>query len=135
MTRLCYNSCRLDEGVDNMQITVNLSKAELDLIEEALLYYHNLLMKSEKQDEMMSNDIILCRRVVEEFGMEEPESASPSHLMHTQPSYQAQLQAQMQSQHQLHPSQQQNQQNQQQNQYASPTHQGAGYPNQYPFSR
>lgn len=55
-----------------MQITVNLSKAELDLIEEALLQYQNLLLQSEGQDkEMVKYELGLCRRVFEELGMED----------------------------------------------------------------
>ncbi|MGA8942384.1 MAG: hypothetical protein WB502_06640 [Thermoactinomyces sp.] len=53
-----------------MKITVNLSKAELDLIEEALLQYQNLLLKSKDQDEMVNDELKLARRVLEEFGME-----------------------------------------------------------------
>lgn len=58
-----------------MKITVNLSKAELDLIEEALLQYQNLLLKSKDQDEMVTDELQLCRRVLEEFGMEGLEEA------------------------------------------------------------
>lgn len=54
-----------------MKITVNLSKAELDLIEEALLQYQNLLLKSENQDDMVKYELTLCRRVFEELGLEE----------------------------------------------------------------
>jgi hypothetical protein len=53
-----------------MKITVNLTKAELDLIEEALLQYQNLLLKSKDQDEMVNDELKLARRVLEEFGME-----------------------------------------------------------------
>lgn len=55
----------------HMKITVELSKAELDLIEEALLQYQNLLLKSENQDDMVKYELTLCRRVFEEFGLEE----------------------------------------------------------------
>lgn len=54
-----------------MKITIELSKAELDLIEEALLQYLNLLQKSENQDDMVKYEIALCQRVFEEFGFEE----------------------------------------------------------------
>jgi hypothetical protein len=55
-----------------MKITVELSKVELDLIEDALVQYYNLLMKSENRDEVVDVDfeLQLCRRVFEEFGME-----------------------------------------------------------------
>lgn len=56
-----------------MKITVELSKAELDLIEEALLQYLNLLQKSENQDDMVKYEMTLCRRVFEEFGLEDLE--------------------------------------------------------------
>ncbi|MCH5583661.1 hypothetical protein MK805_01575 [Shimazuella sp. AN120528] len=56
-----------------MKITVHLSKAELDLIEEALLQYQNLLMKSDHNDPLVGQEISLCRRVLEEFGVEELE--------------------------------------------------------------
>jgi hypothetical protein len=56
-----------------MKITVHLSKAELDLIEEALLQYQNLLLKSDHSDPLVSQEIGLCRRVLEEFGVEELE--------------------------------------------------------------
>lgn len=57
-----------------MKITVHLSKAELDLIEEALLQYQNLLMKSANNDPLIQQEIGLCRRVLEEFGVEELEA-------------------------------------------------------------
>jgi hypothetical protein len=55
-----------------MKITVNLSKVELDLIEDALVQYSNLLMKSETRDEMVDveYELQLCKRIFEEFGME-----------------------------------------------------------------
>lgn len=56
-----------------MKITVHLSKAELDLIEEALLQYQNLLLKSDHNDPLVGQEIGLCRRVLEEFGVEELE--------------------------------------------------------------
>jgi|GEM_PF-6884840 len=56
-----------------MKITVELSKAELDLLEEALHQYLNLLRKSDSQDDMVKYEINLCRRVFEEFGLEEYE--------------------------------------------------------------
>jgi hypothetical protein len=56
-----------------MKITVHLSKAELDLIEEALLQYQNLLIKSDHNDPLVDQEISLCRRVLEEFGVEELE--------------------------------------------------------------
>lgn len=56
-----------------MKITIHLSKAELDLIEEALLQYQNLLLKSDHNDPLVDQEIILCRRVLEEFGVEELE--------------------------------------------------------------
>lgn len=60
-----------------MKITVELSKAELDLIEEALLQYLNLLRKSENQDDdMVKYEISLCRRVFKEFGIEEYEEVN-----------------------------------------------------------
>ncbi|MXQ54326.1 hypothetical protein [Shimazuella alba] len=65
-----------------MKITIHLSKAELDLIEEALLQYQNLLIKSANNDPLVQQEIGLCRRVLEEFGVEELEmdedSMSPS---------------------------------------------------------
>lgn len=54
-----------------MKITINLTKQELDTIEEALLQYNNLLLKSENKDEMVGYELSLIRRVLEEFGMEE----------------------------------------------------------------
>lgn len=106
-----------------MKITVNLSKAELDLIEEALLQYQNLLLKSKDQDEMVTDELQLCRRVLEEFGMEGLEEADE----------------QLQSQHKAlpvppnaqYPSPQQNP-FQNQNQFGPGTFVA---PNQYPFSR
>jgi hypothetical protein len=56
-----------------MKITIHLSKAELDLIEEALLQYQNLLIKSANNDPLVQQEIGLCRRVLEEFGVEELE--------------------------------------------------------------
>ncbi|SFJ01636.1 hypothetical protein [Thermoflavimicrobium dichotomicum] len=55
-----------------MKITVNLSKVELDLIEDALVHYSNLLMKSENRDDMVDveYELQLCKRIFEEFGME-----------------------------------------------------------------
>lgn len=103
-----------------MKITVNLTKAELDLIEEALLQYQNLLLKSENKDEMVSYELNLCRRVFQEFGMEELEAEvkQPSNLpAPTAP-------GQYPSPH---------------NPYQAPNqYQGQGPyppPNQYPFSR
>ncbi|SEM73587.1 hypothetical protein [Lihuaxuella thermophila] len=101
-----------------MKITVNLTKAELDLIEEALLQYQNLLLKSESQDEMVSYELGLLRRVLEEFGMEELEedekqrSNLPAHRPNPYPAPQQQYSA------------------------PNPYH-GSNYPapNQYPFSR
>jgi hypothetical protein len=65
-----------------MKVTVNLSKAELDLIEEALLRYQEFLLNSDQRDEMIEHELLLCKRVLEEFGMEdlaeEYESQSPS---------------------------------------------------------
>jgi hypothetical protein len=102
-----------------MKITVNLTKAELDLIEEALLQYQNLLLKSESQDEMVSYELSLCRRVLEEFGMEELEeddkqrSNLPAHRPSQYPATQQQYSA------------------------PNPYHGPSSYPapNQYPFSR
>jgi hypothetical protein len=57
-----------------MEIKVNLTKAELDLVEEALLQYRNLLEKSKEQnpeDQMVGYELTLCDRVFEEFGLEE----------------------------------------------------------------
>lgn len=54
-----------------MKITIHLSKAELDLIEEALLQYQNLLIKSANNNPLVQQEIGLCRRVLEEFGVEE----------------------------------------------------------------
>ncbi|MBD1371079.1 hypothetical protein IC620_01735 [Hazenella sp. IB182357] len=56
-----------------MKITVNLTKAELDLIEEAILQYQNLLMKSEEEEEIIKYELGLAKRVLSEFGMEELE--------------------------------------------------------------
>lgn len=57
-----------------MKITIHLTKAELDLIEEALLQYQNLLIKSANNDDaLIQQEIRLCRRVLEEFGVEELE--------------------------------------------------------------
>ncbi|WP_044642280.1 hypothetical protein [Risungbinella massiliensis] len=53
-----------------MKITVNLSKEELDFLEEAVLQYQSSLLKSENPDQIVDNELRLCRRVVEEFGME-----------------------------------------------------------------
>jgi hypothetical protein len=113
-----------DKGVERMKITVNLSKAELDLIEEALLQYQNLLLKSKDQDEMVNDELRLCRRVLEEFGMEglEEEVQSQQHKPNTLP---------------VPPST---------GQYPAPQHQYSAHgqyhtpgpfatPNQYPFSR
>lgn len=54
-----------------MKIHINLSKAELDLLEEALVQYQNLLIKTEGQEEIVKYELHLCRRVFEEFGMED----------------------------------------------------------------
>ncbi|MBA4493026.1 hypothetical protein ACFO25_07935 [Paenactinomyces guangxiensis] len=102
-----------------MKITVNLTKAELDLIEEALLQYQNLLLKSENQDEMVNYELGLCRRVLDEFGMEELEEADkPQNNL---------------------PAPQSNQYPTPQHQYSAPNqYHGPGpypAPNQYPFSR
>ncbi len=56
-----------------MKITVHLSKAELDLIEEALLQYQNLLIKSANNNPLVQQELGLCRRVLEEFGVEDLE--------------------------------------------------------------
>jgi hypothetical protein len=61
-----------------MKITIHLSKAELDLIEEALLQYQNLLIKSDQSDPLVGQEIGLCRRVLEEFGVEELELEHPN---------------------------------------------------------
>lgn len=53
-----------------MEIKVHLSKTELDLVEEALLQYQNMLMKTENQDDMTKLELQLIRRVLEEFGIE-----------------------------------------------------------------
>lgn len=55
-----------------MKITVNLTKEELDLLEEAVLQYQTWLLKSENTDHIVDveTELQLCRRVVEEFGME-----------------------------------------------------------------
>jgi hypothetical protein len=66
-----------------MKITIHLSKAELDLIEEALLQYQNLLIKSANNDPLVQQEIGLCRRVLEEFGVEELEM---EHQDNTSPS-------------------------------------------------
>lgn len=58
-----------------MKITINLTKAELDLVEESLLQYQKLLLESENHDDMISYELKLCRRIFEEFGMEELETA------------------------------------------------------------
>lgn len=77
-----------------MKITVHLSKAELDLIEEALLQYQNLLLKSDHNDPLVGQEIGLCRRVLEEFGVEEleidqqdskPEQSSPKQYPFSNP--------------------------------------------------
>ena len=108
-----------------MKITVNLSKAELDLIEEALLQYQNLLLKSKDQDEMVNDELKLVRRVLEEFGMEDLEEDS---------------QEQQQSQQKALPMPPGgNQYQPPHSQYASPNqYHGPNTfvaPNQYPFSR
>ncbi|MBA4543479.1 MULTISPECIES: hypothetical protein [Thermoactinomyces] len=108
-----------------MKITVNLTKAELDLIEEALLQYQNLLLKSKDQDEMVNDELKLARRVLEEFGMEGLEEE-------TQPQQQQQQQKAL-------PMPPSNQYPTPHNQY-SPPNQYHGpntfvAPNQYPFSR
>lgn len=54
-----------------MKITIHLSKAELDLIEEALLQYQNLLKKTDSDDPLVRHEIALCHRVLEEFGVED----------------------------------------------------------------
>ncbi|WP_028776459.1 hypothetical protein [Shimazuella kribbensis] len=64
-----------------MKITVHLSKAELDLIEEALLQYQNLLIKSDQSDPLVGQEIGLCRRVLEEFGVEELEMESQDNML------------------------------------------------------
>lgn len=53
-----------------MKIIVNLTKEELDLLEEAVLQYQSLLIKTENPDQIVKNELRLCRRVVQEFGME-----------------------------------------------------------------
>lgn len=53
-----------------MEIKVHLSKTELDLLEEALLQYQNMLLKTENQDDMTKLELQLMRRVLEEFGIE-----------------------------------------------------------------
>lgn len=53
-----------------MKITINLSKEELDFLEEAVLQYQSTLLKQENPDQIVDNELRLCRRVVEEFGME-----------------------------------------------------------------
>ncbi|TCS94887.1 hypothetical protein [Hazenella coriacea] len=105
-----------------MKITINLTKQELDTIEEALLQYNNLLLKSENKDEMVGYELSLIRRVLEEFGMEEldQEVKSQSKNLPVPP------------QVNQYPSSQQ--QYSAPNQYPSP---GPSYPTpgQYPFSR
>ncbi|AUS09554.1 hypothetical protein C1X05_12480 [Laceyella sacchari] len=111
-----------------MKITVNLTKAELDLIEEALLQYQNLLLKSKDQDEMVSDELKLVQRVLEEFGMEGLESEEMD-----------QAHAQPQSQKALPIPPANNQYPTQPNQFPGPNqYHGPGTfvtPNQYPFSR
>jgi hypothetical protein len=63
-----------------MKITVHLSKAELDLIEEALLQYQNLLIKSANNDPLIQQEIGLCYRVLAEFGVEELEMEQQVHF-------------------------------------------------------
>ncbi|KYQ86744.1 MULTISPECIES: hypothetical protein [Thermoactinomyces] len=108
-----------------MKITVNLSKAELDLIEEALLQYQNLLLKSKDQDEMVNDELKLVRRVLEEFGMEDLEENSQD-----QPQSQQKALPMPPGGNQYQPPQ---------GQYASPNqYHGPNTfvaPNQYPFSR
>lgn len=107
-----------------MKITVNLSKAELDLIEEALLQYQNLLLKSKDQDEMVNDELKLVRRVLEEFGMEDLEEDA---------------QEQQQSQQKALPMPPGGNHYSPHSQYASPNqYHGPNTfvaPNQYPFSR
>lgn len=109
-----------------MKITVNLTKAELDLIEEALLQYQNLLLKSKDQDEMVSDELQLVRRVLEEFGME---GLDNEELEEIQPQGQKALP--------IPPAN--NQYATQSNQFSGPNqYHGPGTfvaPNQYPFSR
>lgn len=54
-----------------MKVTLNLTKAELDLIEEAVLQYQNLLHNAKTQSRMVENELRLCQRVMEELGIEE----------------------------------------------------------------
>lgn len=105
-----------------MKITVNLTKAELDLIEEALLQYQNLLLKSKDQDEMVNDELKLVRRVLEEFGME----GLDEEVQQQQPQQQKALPAPQGNQFPPH------------GQYSHPQYPGPGTfvaPNQYPFSR
>ncbi|SHE77849.1 hypothetical protein SAMN05444392_103108 [Seinonella peptonophila] len=67
-----------------MKITVHLSKAELDLVEEALIQYQNLLLKSESVDEVVKYELSLCQRVFEEFGMEDLSELKDNETAHEQ---------------------------------------------------
>ncbi|MDQ0417795.1 hypothetical protein J2Z48_001968 [Croceifilum oryzae] len=62
-----------------MKVTLNLSKAELDLIEEAILQYQNLLHNAKTQSRMVENELHLCQRVMDEFGIEEEREDGQEH--------------------------------------------------------
>lgn len=71
-----------------MKVTLHLTKAELDLIEEAVLQYQNLLLNAKSQGPMVENELRLCRRVVEELGIDEEideEVVAPQDPMNTLP--------------------------------------------------
>ncbi|WP_124727939.1 hypothetical protein [Staphylospora marina] len=109
-----------------MKITVNLTKAELDLIEEALLQYQNLLLKSRDQDEVVNDELKLVERVLEEFGMEGLDEEARQQLQQQAAQQQKALPAPQGGQYSGH------------GQYSQPQFPGPGTyvtPNQYPFSR
>ncbi|MEN9405930.1 MAG: hypothetical protein RLZ12_214 [Bacillota bacterium] len=60
-----------------MEITVNMSKSELDLIEEALLQYYNILMRTNAEDDLVKSELALLYRVLSEFGIERSEEVMP----------------------------------------------------------